>query len=306
MNKKLNPFFYLFWVWRLFGIVLTYFISRKKILNILKIDSLGRKIGLHELMSGNFKSGIRNILNPISLVRYFEYNYCYKKIMEDKPQLVLDLSSPRLFSLFIANRFPELKIVMANPDADDLGLTKKIIKFLKIKNIELLNEPLHNLLVSKHLKSFDCIYSISVIEHIAGEYEDIEAIGMLYKLLKQAGRLIITVPLAENKIHAEEFRQFAPYPGSHNVKRSDGTYFFQRVYNGKSIKDRLIQNHVWDCYNTEWWGEKEKGSYIKYHKSGFYNKGLDLRKFTTDFQSYNNFNDLPGLGICGCTLVKKE
>lgn len=281
MSIKRYFLFYFFWLRESFLIIFNYVMSINKINKVIGIDLLGRKIGLLEVLSGNKTYGIKNIINPISLVRYFEYGYCLRHIIEVNPKIILDLSSPRLFSLFIAQKMPNVQILMINPHADDLAITEKAIDFLKLKNIKLLNVAIHDLINLGYLQKFDCVYSISVLEHIAGDYNDIDTMQIISQLLKPHGSVIFTLPLSENKVHQKEFLDANPYPGTHDLVNSEGKFFFQRLYTINSIEDRLLHSGIWCRYDLDLWGEKVKGAFQTYHDSKYYNMGRDLKQYAT-------------------------
>ena len=53
-------------------------------------------------------------------------------------------------------------------------------------------------------KTYDCIWSLSVVEHIAGQYDDRYAIQAMYKALEPGGRMILTVPV--DRLFWDEYR----------------------------------------------------------------------------------------------------
>jgi SAM-dependent methyltransferase len=253
-------------------------------------------------MAGHVARGLRNIVNPISCVRYFEYDFCVRQ-MPSAPRLVLDIGSPRTFPLYLASQYPDTQFVLVNPDPTDIAVTDYYVRLLGLTNVELHNTGLDALL-DTHQGKCDCVSSISVIEHVAGDYNDVEAMSLLLKYLKPGGVLALTVPLSEKKQHENEYLPpgIKPYEGTHEVKATDGRFFFQRVYTESSIHERLL-SHLGESKScVEYCGEKEKGLYNRYSHSPMYNGGTDCRFFIDNFVPYRSYAEMPGLGICGISI----
>src|SRR4051812_42649615 len=68
-----------------------------------EFDRFGRKLGYTLIRRGQ-RNGIGYVMNPVSLLRYFEFSFalsCLKK----NPGECLDVSSPRLFAYYVAANF---------------------------------------------------------------------------------------------------------------------------------------------------------------------------------------------------------
>src|SRR5205807_1331699 len=99
----------------------------------------------------------------------------------------LDVSSPRLLSLYLGNTMPQMRLELLNPDRTDLDETIATAAQLGLTTLTARSGGVDSL--SKCREAYDCIWSISVVEHIAGEYDDTQAMKWLYGALKPGGRL---------------------------------------------------------------------------------------------------------------------
>ncbi len=264
------------------------------------IDFFGRKIGIKKVLNNELKEGVELFCHPMESVRYSEFNYVLSKI-EKTPVRVLDVSSPRLFSIFLSKIHKQAQIFMVNPDPFDIKETQKIIQLEKVRNINVSLSDLQGLSCTTH---FDLIYSISVIEHISGDIDDVRAVQLLEKLLSHGGKIILTVPV--DKFYREEFVN-VPLYGT-QPKQLNGKYFFQRIYDYDSIMQRLIEPNNLKLIDMSWYGEKRSGSWQNYRrtmpKSGFIFNVLDPLYMDFFFTKYSSWNDMKGFGVCGLTFEK--
>ena len=272
----------------------------------MRIDRFGRHLGKLDVLSGHVGRGLRTILNPVSCVRYFEFDFCLRQLPQS-PLLVLDISSPRLLPLYLASQHKNAKFVLLNPDTSDISVTQHYVNILGLQNVELHNCPLDALL-DTYQGRFDLVSSVSVIEHIAGEYDDKEGMSLMLKYLKPGGVLALTVPCSENHRHEDEYLPSGskPYEGTHAVMADDGRLFFQRLYTEDSIYERLLsRKHEGDDVYLEFCGEKEKGVYHRFSRSRLYNVGLDCEVFVNSFAHYQHYAEMPGMGICGIKVMRQ-
>lgn len=178
----------------------------------LRFHELGRRIGVKQLLRGGSRSAFQLLLNPLSLTRYFEFDFCLRK-MPRAPKRVLDVSSPRLFPLLLALRHTDTAFVLLNPDPTDMAETRRQVELLGLENVDLRTEGIQALSAARN-GVFDYVSSISVIEHIVGDFDDQRAFRTMLDILGPEGVLTVTVPLSPNKRHEEEFYSLGvnPYP----------------------------------------------------------------------------------------------
>lgn len=252
------------------------------------------------LITGAQLSGVRFVLAPVSSTRYFEFAFAEEAMPADLHNC-LDVSSPALFSLFMASRCPSMSVAMINPDPRDTSRTADIIKKLNIPNLDTSVKAIHELQPPD--EGYDCIWSISVLEHISGAYDDSESMRMLYSALKNGGRLIITVPV--DRRFWIEYRDQDYY--STQPKENDG-YFFQRFYDLDAIWERLLVPIHCQPLRLRWFGETDEGRFHEYIRC-WLNDGLDCivddpREMVDHYKEFERWEDMPGVGVCGLVIEK--
>ena len=73
------------------------------------------------------------MLNPLSIIRYFEFNYVCSQIAIINEIEILDISFPNLFGFFPYNNI-DYKYVYTNPNIKDLSNVITLSEKLNIKN----------------------------------------------------------------------------------------------------------------------------------------------------------------------------
>jgi len=246
------------------------------------------------------------LLNPVSIVRYFEFDFALRNFEKDKKlnSNILDISSPYLFGFYISDNFEgEYKYI--NPDKNDLSLVKKYSSKIKFKmNYSAENADATNLIFPD--QSFSQIFSISVIEHINDDGDKI-AIKEMWRVLKQNGLLILTFPVA--KLFKEEYSEKDTY--GLNVSQKKDKFFFQRVYDEKSIQQRLLNNiSDFTILSTEIFGEISEGFYDDYSKrwklKGFRETVKDPYYIAKYFKSLESFSEIKDSAVIGITIRKDK
>lgn len=267
----------------------------------MQFDCFGRWLGLR-LLAREPRAAVRYLLNPVAIIRYFEFSFVLS-CLPNQPGRFWDISSPRLFGLYVANRMPSARILMTNPDTDDLTETRAALRSAGLQNVQTENWLVNE--VPDEEEAYDCIWSISVFEHIDGDYTDSDAVRMCFKRLKRGGRLILTVPV--DRHYREEFRDKSLY-GTQPLS-VNGRYFFQRFYDESAIRQRLLLPVGRSAAVLSWFGEKEPGRYAEYERR-WIRQGLacsveDPREITDHYQEYDDWGQMPGLGVCGLVIEKR-
>ena len=262
----------------------------------------GRQLG-YNLLRKFSRLGISYVLTPVNIVRYFEFPFvwsCLPKPMHH----CLDIGSPRLFSLYVAQKYPEARILMINPDANDMSQTTEIISKIHLGNITAECAGVDTLLFRQ--EKFDCIWSISVIEHIAETHDDKFAIRSMYDSLNAGGVLIITVPV--DRVFWNEYREY-DYYGMQSQTIS-GKYFFQRWYDKNAIWERLVDTIGLEPRMVRWFGETEPGSFVN-HQERWMRQGHnctvdDPQEITDHYRDFPSWEEMPGKGVCGLMFEKDK
>lgn len=246
------------------------------------------------------------LLNPVSIVRYFEYDFAIRNFSATSLSTnnILDISSPYLFGFYLASSF-EGEYNYRNPDSNDLNLVKKYSSKLKFR-MKYNAESADATKLSFFDNSFSHIISISVIEHINGN-GDSEAIKEMWRVLKPNGILILTFPVA--KVFEEEFSEKDIY--GLNVNKIKEKFFFQRIYDETSIKERLL-NKISDftILSREIFGESEFGFYKSYsqrwEKNGLRETVKDPYYISKYFKKIESFDQIKDSAVIGITLRKDK
>ncbi len=268
----------------------------------LSFDEFGRRIGW-KLLSTRHPGAFNYIVAPVSILRYFEFPFVWE-CLPLKPGICMDVSSPQLFSFYVAHNCPESSILMLNPDASDLKSSQEITRKMGWNNIQTKHCGVEAL-TNQH-DQYDCIWTISVIEHISGEYDDNSAILHLYNALKPGGRLIFTIPV--DRTFRIEYRDTDCY-GTQS-KASNGKYFFQRFYDEDSIHERLLKGLPDASVSKQrWFGETSAGRFKAYEeiwmKKGLACAARDAQEIAENYMEFPSWREMPGLGVCGLMLQKK-
>lgn len=268
----------------------------------LEFYHYGSQLGRRLLGKGS-RAGIRYMLAPVSIVRYFEFPFALSCLPEC-PGHFLDVSSPKLFSLYVAEKGLTRSILMINPDPGDASETAAMTSRLRINNVRVQRHGVD--MLANQRDTYDCIWSISVIEHIAGEYDDSYAIKLMYDSLKDGGRLILTVPV--DREFLVEYRD-QDYYGT-QPSQTGGENFFQRVYDKAAIWKRLLSPIEKEPSVVRWFGETTPGRYREYEKR-WVSEGLshtieDPREIADYYQEFSSWEEMPGMGVCGLMIQKEK
>ncbi len=239
-------------------------------------------------------------LTPVSCVRYFEFDFVRAALPRDDGKW-LDVSSPRLFGLFVGRGRSTTSITMVNPDANDIEFTEHARQTLGLRNVATGHADVQKLLEAG--EKFDCIWSISVFEHIGGRYDDSAAVAMCRQLLNPGGRLLLTVPV--DRAYRDEFRSDNAY--GTQAKSDSGAYFFQRHYDLQALRDRLVRPFGGSETSFSWFGETEPGVFAAYEKlwleHGYSVTVSDPLLMAESFQRFDSWEAMPGSGVCGIVLT---
>lgn len=267
----------------------------------MTFDTFGRWMGLRLALHGLAESASL-LVRPVSIVRYFEFPFALSCLQKRHFERCLDISSPLLFSLFLRWKGIVDQICMINPDTKDIALTGEIVARLQVKGLTTQKTTIKEF---ADPRPYDAIWSLSVIEHIAGETGDSEAVEKMFSLLIPGGRLILTLPVGQE--YLIQNRAVDIYCMGHPVSQ-DGLRFFQRVYDGQSIRERVVNAVGRRPTVCRWFGEKVSGIYSAYEK-GWIKEGIrvtatDSWRIARSYQEYARWEDMPGLGVCGLVFDK--
>jgi len=262
--------------------------------------AFGFKLAFNFLLKG--KLSLKLFLNPVSIVRYFEYDFADKIMGNIADKTILDVSSPYLFGFFITNNI-KCKYNYINPDQNDLQNVESLSSKIKFKG-DYLTDCIDGTKLTYPNKFFDRIVSISVIEHVNNN-GDSEVLREMWRVLKPGGLLILTFPV--KKEYEEEFISEDIY--NLNREETEGRFFFQRYYDDKKIEERLLSSlNNFEIVEKKVFGEITEGFYDEYkkkwEKSGYWETVKDPYYISKHFKYFPGIQDLTGLGVIGLTIKK--
>ena len=274
--------------------------AQRKGLPGLEFARFSQKMGWQLVLSGN-GAGVPLLLRPVVDPRFFEFTFASRYAPRSSSR-VLDVSSPFLFSLHYAWHNPGSAIVMINPDKTDAEHVRSLGQSLKLKNLTV--DIAKVAAIPDHYGRFDCIWSLSVIEHISGDCDDRQAVRYMFDALRPRGRLILTFPV--DRKYWIEYRESDPYGTQQSV--GAGRFFYQRWYNRAAIEERIVSAIGQRPAAFAWFGERVPGTFQSFEAERLKGKSEWLwdasRRMADHFQEYNNYDDLPGVGICGLMFEK--
>jgi len=219
----------------------------------------GLGVALESIARGRFsRETLKNVVVPENYWRSLENRLTYRELNASSSDTVLDLGSPKLLSLYLADR---VKAEVFSTDIEGYFL-RDYTAFGRQKGVP---ESRFHVLEADGRKlpfpdnHFTRAYSISVLEHIPGT-GDTECAREIGRTLKSGGICVITVPFSPES--SEEYRKPSafywsgksvkePAPKSANVsanvsggksKNSDEPprVFYQRRYSESDLHDRII------------------------------------------------------------------
>ena len=178
--------------------------------------------------TGHFKQWFAT---PMNYVRMIELPRTKILLDLDKESRILDISSPKLLSLYLGtNGFPDITISdVEDYFVDDFEIYAKEFGFSPlVKTFDATNIPFED-------GSFDRVFSVSVLEHVPDD-GDVEIVKKVARVLKPDGIFVITCPAS--RTYSEEWLTKRDFYWSSKV-REDRRVFFQRRYDEESIKERF-------------------------------------------------------------------
>ncbi|MHB9149538.1 MAG: class I SAM-dependent methyltransferase [Thermoleophilia bacterium] len=220
-------------------------------------------------------------------------------------QSCLDISSPRLFTLWLAQNRRDIHAHILNPDYSDITATRRIIDALRLDRLSTAHAGFEQL--ETRDDQFDFVYSISVVEHVAGSAGDTAAMGALWRATRPGGTLAVTFPV--DRSYWEEYRQSDVY-GLGAPQSSAGMFFFQRYYDAASIEERLCSPLDGAKIEMSYFGERTQGFWEAYERSwldnGIRTTVEDPRLMVDEFRPFREWEAMPGKGVCLLRAIKTE
>jgi SAM-dependent methyltransferase len=264
----------------------------------LEFASFGRRVALR-IAARDPRLAAQLAVTPVNIVRYFEFAFVWS-CLPAACDTVLDVGSPRLFSLFAASQGRARSLMMINPDGADLAVSRRLAEALRLtirterRGVETIEDK----------DCFDCVWAISVLEHLHGTIDDTEAVIRLYRAVRPGGRLIFTVPV--DRRARIEFRRGRYY--ADGAVDDEQERFFQRWYDEAAIDERLVVPTGGVASLMRWFGETTPGRFAAYEAAwqarGHLVTVNDPREIADHYDEYVSWREMPGAGVCGVLIEK--
>ncbi len=197
----------------------------------------GLKLGIKLLLHGFLMESIRYLIKPVNYWRSLEYPLVSNELNIRSGDKVLDVSSPKLLSIYLA-KYIDAKVY--STDIDDY-FVRQYSKLRKLEQVPFNNFQIliqDGVDLSFKDACFDKIYSISVLEHIPND-GDSACMLEIGRVLAKGGICVITVPFSPtSSIESKQGKDF--YWSKLYPRLEDGTVFYQRKYSEADLYNRLI------------------------------------------------------------------
>jgi len=196
--------------------------------------------------------GLKRLVLPEEYIRWAETRYVLQHLETRPRDVVLDIGSPKMLSLFMAARMG------ADVHATDLldyffgqygTYARQVLGrardryHMAVQDARALTYPDW---------AFDRVFSISTIEHIPGD-GDSEAMREITRVLKPGGTVCLTVPWSDRG-YVEEF---CPWSEEfYWAPRDAALTFYQRAYDAQTLDARLLKPSGLDVVDVSFWGER--------------------------------------------------
>ena len=196
--------------------------------------------------------GLKRAILPVSYWRAAEFAYALDRLALPPGSFLLDLGSPKDLAAILA-RERRYRIVATDILDQAVELSRRYATAQGLDGdgagrVQSVRQDGRGLDYPDH--TFDAAFSISVLEHIphAG---DSAAVRELMRVVKPGGLVVGTVPY--DRRYRETFVEGAVYE---RQAIAGEKLFFERHYDGPSLRDRLLEASGAELIDLEIWGER--------------------------------------------------
>lgn len=265
-----------------------------------KCARLGLRLLFRRRAEIDLKTIFLILFYPLDSTRHFELDFAWRALDSASIRNYLDVSSPRLLFTLLLSRHRQLRADLINPDKADLAETERLLRAAGLLD----RCELHNCLIAESnlvRASFDCISSVSVVEHIP---EDRQAIQTMWDLLRPGGRLLLSVPCAAST--SEQYIDRDEY-GIHGESLA-GCVFWQRFYDAQLLQERIF-SVTGSPRRIEIFGERRPGLFMKMaarkRQDRYYPFWREPYLTAREYARFRTVDELPGEGVCAMEFIKK-
>ena len=195
----------------------------------LRLYLFALALGIRIIMRGMIVEGIKLLISPVGYWRLIPNAFAYQEFLRLNNPRILDVGSPKLLSVFFATMTAQEVHATDLDDERIVSRWKTVANALGLANYMVDYQDARRLTYPD--QSFDFVYSISVIEHIADDGDTV-SLREFRRVLKPGGTLVIQIPY--RRIRDDIRRPFdskgMPLPEPR---------FYERHYDLERLKERL-------------------------------------------------------------------
>ena len=212
----------------------------------------GLKLGLELMLNGRLRECVRYLVIPVNYWRNLEYELVLREGDFQSGEKVLDIGSPKLLSVYLAER---VGAQVSSTDINDYFIREyTIIREMRAISPDRLTLSVEDgRQLSYGDSSFQKVYSVSVVEHIPDE-GDIQCMKEMGRVLTRGGRCVITIPFSPTS--RVEFRGKDFYWADSSSAAGNGKVFYQRRYDEEALYSRLIEPSGLRLEKLSYFGER--------------------------------------------------
>ncbi len=213
----------------------------------------GIGLGFRSVLDGTLsRKVLRQFVEPVHYWRCLEYRLAWSDLQFTAADRVLDVGSPKLLSLFLADRVG-CDVVATDISHYFVAPCRDFARSLRLSGSRYVTDVVDGRVLPYEDGSFSKIYALSVVEHIPGE-GDSDCLRQVGRCLAPGGRAIVTVPFAPTP--RDEFQRGDRFYWSTFSEETDGLIFYQRRYSEETLWSRLIRPSGLDIRRIQFLGER--------------------------------------------------
>lgn len=193
----------------------------------LYVFALG--LGFRLILRGMFVEGLRILVSPVGYWRFLPNAFTYQEFLRFDNPKILDVSSPKLLSVFFATLTSQEVCATDLDDERIFSRWQAAAQAIGLANYRAAFQDARRLTYPD--ETFDLVYSISVIEHIPDD-GDAVSLREFRRVLKPGGTLVVQIPYRRK-------RQDIWLPFDSKGAPLSQPRFYERQYDMARLKERL-------------------------------------------------------------------
>src|SRR5438876_8609719 len=151
----------------------------------VRLYRLSVALGLRSLLrAGLSRAAPTRIVIPLDPSRYLELPWAQRELRAGAGERVLDLASPKLLAVALTRA--RVGVVSVDALPSEIELWRRLAPEARFEVADGRALPFAD-------ASFDRAYSLSVLEHIAGDGDE-RAFAELARVVRPGGRIVLTMP----------------------------------------------------------------------------------------------------------------